>query len=61
MAYSKQKIKLSIGAFLKQYRRKAHKPYDPNDRYYDRKLEEIIKKMEPEELSRLINYEDESE
>jgi len=55
MAYSKKKIKSSIGSFLKQYRRKSDKHIDPNDRSYDRKLEQIIKKMDPEELSKLMN------
>jgi hypothetical protein len=55
MAYNKKKIKLSIGKFLQQYKRKSTKSFDPNDRSYDRKLENIIKKMDPEELSEMIN------
>jgi len=57
MAYSKKKIQSSIGIFVKQYKRKSNKCFDPNDRSYDRKLEKIIKKMEPEELSKLMNDE----
>ena len=57
MAYSKKKVKTSVGAFMKQYKRKWDKRW-PNDRNYDRKLEKLIKRMEPEELSKLINDED---
>ena len=57
MAYNKKKIESSIGIFLKQYKRKSDKRFDPNDRSYDRKLERIIKKMKPEDLSSLMNDE----
>ena len=50
MAYDSKKIKSNIGTFLKQYKRKSDKNIDPNDRSYDRNLEEIIKKMKPDEL-----------
>lgn len=58
MAYSKKKIKSAIGIFLKQYKRKSNKCCDPNDRGYDRKLERIVKKMDPTELSGLMSGED---
>ena len=59
MAYSKKQLPSIIGAFFKEYTRTSRRQGDPNDRHYDKKLEEIIKRMKPEELSRLINYEDE--
>lgn len=49
-----RKLEGDIGAFIKQYQRKAHAGMDPNDRGYDRKLEEKIKHMSPEELSDLM-------
>ena len=56
MAYSKKKIKSEYGVFVKRYARKKGKNgHDPNDRNYDRKLEEIIKRMKPEELAELLN------
>ena len=56
MAYSKKKIKAEYGVFVKRYARKKPKNgHDPNDRNYDRKLEEIIKRMKPEELAELLN------
>ena len=55
MAYNKKKIKSEYDAFIKQYGRKRRKNGgDPNDRHYDRKLEEKIKRMKPEELVELL-------
>ena len=56
MAYNKKKIKAEYDAFIKQYARKrAKNGKDPNDRNYDRKLEEKIKRMKPEELVEILN------
>ena len=56
MAYNKKKIKAEYEAFAKQYRRKKPKNgRDPNDRNYDRKLEEKIKRMNPEKLLEILN------
>ena len=61
MAYNKKKIKTEYGVFVKRYARKKSKNgQDPNDRNYDRKLEEIIKRMKPEELAELL-YDDEDD
>jgi len=49
-----KKLEGDIGAFMKQYQRKAHAGGDPNDRWYDRKLEEKIKHMRPEELNNFL-------
>ena len=55
MAYNNKKIKSEYDAFIKQYGRKRGKNGgDPNDRNYDRKLEEKIKRMKPEELVELL-------
>ena len=54
MAYSKKKIKAEYGKFIQQYaRKKCKNGYDSNDRSYDRKLEEKLKRMKPEELQEL--------
>ena len=59
MAYNKKKIKTEYGVFAKRYARKRPKNgQDPNDRTYDRKLEEKIKRMKPEELVEILNDED---
>ena len=58
MSHRKQKIATEIGAFMRQYQRKAHAGHDPNDRWYDRKLEAKLKRMRPEDLDELLNGED---
>jgi len=44
---------------MKQYARKAQKGQEPNDRDYDRKVEQYLKQLSPYELSALMNKEDE--
>jgi hypothetical protein len=46
-----------IGTFVQQYARKAQKGQEPNDRKYDRGIEEIVRKLKPEELDVLLNGE----
>jgi len=60
MAYCKKKIKTGYGLFVKKYARKSKgiNGFDPNDRNYDRKLEERIKKMNPEKLFELLDEDD---
>ena len=59
MAYSKKKIKAEYELFAKKYaRKKSRNGGDPNDRQYDRKLEEKIKRMKPEDLAELLQRED---
>ena len=55
----KKALERQMGAFLQQYRRKAQKGQEPNDRQYDRSIEKIIRKLSPEELDALLNGEDE--
>jgi hypothetical protein len=51
----KEKLRGDLLAFMRQYRRRKHRNFDPNDRHYDRELEEKLKKMKPEELDELLN------
>jgi hypothetical protein len=52
----KERLRADLGLFMRQYKRKACKNGpDPNDRQYDRKLEQRIKRMKPEELDDLLN------
>lgn len=56
MAYNKKKIKAEYGVFAQRYARKKSKNGgDPNDRNYDRKLEEKLKRMKPEKLAEILN------
>jgi len=48
-------FQVKVGSFFQQYQRKAHAGWDPNDRGYDRDVEKKIKAMDPEELSRLMH------
>lgn len=61
MSKRKKKLQADIGAFLKQYARKAHAGHDPNDRHYDRRIEAMIKRMKPEELDELMHGSDEEQ
>ncbi len=55
MSKKKRAIENEIGDFLRKYGRKKYPGKDPNDRAYDRKLENKIKQMDPEELDRLMH------
>ena len=55
---TKSLLAAQLGRFVQQYGRKATKGWDPNDRGYDRKLEEKIKRLSPEDLSDLLTGED---
>jgi len=57
----KEWLKSNIGQFVKEYGRKAQRGVEPNDRHYDRKVEKLIKQMDPMELSELLNEEQTSE
>jgi len=55
---TKSLLSAQLGRFVQQYGRKTTKGSDPNDRSYDRKLEEKIKRLSPEDLSELMSGED---
>ena len=61
MSKRKKKLNADLGNFLDQYGRRAHRGHDPNDRRYDRDLEEKIKRMDPEELDAIIRGEEEDD
>ena len=49
-------LEAELSLFVRQYGRKRSKGGgDPNDRRYDRRLERKIKRMDPWELSELLN------
>jgi len=54
----KEALSRQIGVFLQRYRRKAQKGKEPNDRNYDREIEQIIRKLKPEDLDALLNGEE---
>ncbi|PYR65334.1 MAG: hypothetical protein DMF87_18135 [Acidobacteria bacterium] len=52
-----KKLRLELGTFLRQYARKSVPGWDPNDRTYGRKIERIVRRMDPEKLDRLLRDE----
>jgi hypothetical protein len=52
-----KKLAQELGAFLKLYARKTYKNHDPNDRRYDRRIERLVRQLDPEELDRLMREE----
>ncbi|MEQ1597429.1 MAG: hypothetical protein ABL985_20290 [Casimicrobium sp.] len=49
-----EKLLNDVGLFVQKYARKAQRGIEPNDRSFDRKIEQKIKTMKPEDLSRLL-------
>ena len=54
---NKKDVAKVIGQFLQQYGRKSPRSGEPNDRHYDRKIEQRISRMKPEELDEVLNGE----
>ncbi|HET6586169.1 MAG TPA: hypothetical protein VFG67_00185 [Oleiagrimonas sp.] len=48
-------LRRNVGTFVRQYERKAQRGVEPNDRHYDRKIENELKRMDPFELDILLN------
>ena len=44
----------SLQLFVKQYGRKTHKGHDPNDRRYSRGIEQVARRMSPDEFDSLL-------
>lgn len=55
MSKRRKKLEQEVGAFIPQYGRKKRTGANANDRSYDRHVEKKIKRMDPEELSRVIH------
>jgi hypothetical protein len=52
---AKAKLAEDIAIFVRQYgRKKRARGYDQNDRHYDRKVEKLVKRMDPVELDTLL-------
>jgi hypothetical protein len=49
----------ALALFSRQYARKAQKKKEPNDRRYDRRVEQRAKRMKPEQLDALLRQGDE--
>lgn len=53
----KQRLADAAAHYLREVGRKARKGVDPNDRGHDRKLEQKLKRMSPEEVDALFRGE----
>jgi hypothetical protein len=55
---NKKDIIRVIDEFLQQYgRKRRRRGLDPNDRHYDRKIEQYISRMKPDDLDEVLNGE----
>ncbi len=57
----RQRMAGELGKFVQQYARKAYPTHDPNDRTYDREIEQKIRRMKPEVLDALLRDGDNDE
>lgn len=53
----KQRLGAATARYLRQIGRKAQKGVEPNDRQYDRELDEKLKRMRPEDVDALFRGE----
>jgi len=51
------RLAAQLAAFVQQYRRKAQRGVEPNDRHYSREAENIMKRLPAEELSAVLSSE----
>ena len=61
MARPRKLTEHELAAFLQQYKRKRRPGFDPNDRRYDHKIQELIRRMSPEELDALMHGDEEDQ
>jgi hypothetical protein len=57
MSRRKKRLTSEIAAFMRSYGRRG-RSFDPNDRRYDRKVEEVVKRMDPRELDAIVRAEE---
>ena len=61
MSRKKKLSEAELARFVRAYRRKKRPGHDPNDRAYDRKVVDLIRRMSPEELGALLTGDDEDQ
>jgi hypothetical protein len=58
VSHRRKRLAAELGPFMQQYERKKRPGQgEPNDRKYDRKLENAVKRMDPAELDALLRGE----
>lgn len=61
MAKRRKALESEVAEFLRRYARKAQKRREPNDRRFDHKIEQMVKRMKPEDLDGLIRGSEEED
>jgi len=51
----REELEKRIGEFMRIYGRRAQKGCEPNDRRFDVRVEQYVRKMRPEDLDVLLN------
>ena len=59
MSHRRNRLSAELSMFVQQYGRRAQRGVEPNDRGYSREIEALMKRLPPEELSELLNSEEE--
>lgn len=57
----KERLAAETAVYLRQIGRKAQKGKEPNDRGFDRKLDEKLKRMRPADVDALMRGDDEDD
>lgn len=57
MSRRTNRLSAELSAFAQQYKRKAQRGVEPNDRGYSREAEALMKRLPAEELSALLSSE----
>ena len=55
---TRARVSRDLTVFVRQYARKAQRNHEPNDRAYDRDVENRVKRMDPLALDRLPREDD---
>ncbi|WP_255593950.1 hypothetical protein [Acidovorax sp. sic0104] len=56
-----EKLSGELARFMRLYARKSQRGVEPNDRRYDHKLEKLMKRLNPGQLSQLLHDEETTE
>jgi hypothetical protein len=58
MSRTRRRLASDVEQFIQQYGRRKPKRGEPNDRRYDRRVEHLVKPMDPRDLDALMHGED---
>lgn len=61
MSRRTNRMSAELTAFAQQYKRKAQRGVEPNDRGYSREVEALMKRLPPADLSAALNSENDEQ